>query len=91
MPSTLNSQQLSKINHESILAFDKWNRMLQGFSSSLERYEFDILYFRIGNSGKSYDSGIALAAMVARTWVKWNMELKDAKAFVVVFPQRAGR
>lgn len=73
------------INKHAILAFDKWNRMLCGLASTLERYENRIIYLKINNTEKMWPSTNKTAIRIIHEWMKWNPELVDTKGFVVEF------
>jgi hypothetical protein len=49
------------------------------------RYESGVLYLRIDNSEKYLPSNYLTALKFVNDWKKCNEELKNAKAFVVLF------
>ena len=75
--------EIREIADRYIRGIDKFPRMFAGCASRLERYENGIIYLRIENTERAWPSNYDLAIQKAHNWVRGNVELKDAKGFVV--------
>lgn len=82
---TLSQSEVKALSLSHIKGVDKWNRMLQGLASDLERYENGILYLKIDNTETKLSSSQKTAVEIAHTWVRFNDKLKGAKGFVAMF------
>ncbi len=82
---TLSKSEVEKIDSSYVRGVDKWRRMYAGIASNLERYEKDIIYLRIENTERKFPSDFVTALQIAKGWVEFNKELRNAKGFTVSF------